>query len=44
MYFIKSGFSSSLPLCSSPLVQANMLAMGLVLVGFPCREMLALVI
>lgn len=37
-YLTKSGFPSSLPLCSSPLVQAKMLAMGLVLVGFPCRE------
>lgn len=36
-YLIKSGFPSSLPLCSSPLVQAKMLAMGLVLVGLPCK-------
>jgi hypothetical protein len=34
-YLIKSWFPSSLPLCSSPRVQANMLAMGLVLVGLP---------
>lgn len=26
-----------MPLCSSPLVQAKMLAMGLVLVGFPYK-------
>lgn len=36
-YFIKSGFPSSLPLCSSPLVQAKMLAMGLVLVDLPYK-------
>lgn len=37
IYFIKSGFPSSLPLCSSPLVHAKILAMGLVLVGLPCN-------
>lgn len=37
-YFIKSLFPSSFPLCSSPLVQAKMLAMGLVLVGLPYKE------
>ena len=36
-HLIRSVFPSSLPLCSSPLVQANTLAMGLVLVGLPCR-------
>lgn len=34
-YLIRSGFPSSLPRCSRPLVQAKMLAMGLVLVGLP---------
>ena len=33
-----SGFPSSFPLCSSPLVQAQMLALGLVLVGLPYRQ------
>lgn len=34
-YLIRSGLPSSLPRCSRPLVQAKMLAMGLVLVGLP---------
>lgn len=36
--FISSKFSSSFPRCSSPLVHAKILAMGLVLVGLPYKE------
>lgn len=37
-YLIRSGLLSSLPLCSRARVQAKMLAMGLVLVGRPCKQ------
>lgn len=37
-HLISSGLLSSLPRCSSPRVQAKMLAMGLVLVGRPCGQ------
>lgn len=35
---MRSLLPSSLPRCSRPLVQAKMLAMGLVLVGLPCVQ------
>ena len=38
-HFCRSALPSSLPLCSSPRVQAKILAMGLVLVGLPCKRL-----